>query len=89
MNVHRRQALERLRRLLMGGIGAMLPFGQPSRKEEVLRTPLPSGDSIFAPAEGSLYQPKEGEEPKEKPTNRVSITQERCGKGVVRLYPHR
>ncbi|MFN3974742.1 MAG: hypothetical protein ACK4K2_05660 [Dehalococcoidia bacterium] len=58
MDLHRRQALERLRRLLMGGIGAVLPLGRPSRKEEVLRTPLPAGDSIFAPAEGSLSREK-------------------------------
>lgn len=76
MNVHRRQALERLRRLLMGGIGAMLPFGQPSRKEEVLRTPLPSGDSIFTPAEGAFR--KKVEPPEEPPS------QERGGSRKIR-----
>lgn len=58
MDMHRRQALERLRRLLMGGIGVVLPLGRPLRKEEVLNTPLPAGDSIFAPAKGAMDQGK-------------------------------
>ncbi|GBD11131.1 hypothetical protein HRbin23_00782 [bacterium HR23] len=51
----RRKALGRLARLLMGGVGMLVP-GKPSPREQVLRTPLPGGDSIFAPAEGAIRE---------------------------------
>ncbi|MCS7206818.1 MAG: hypothetical protein NZ951_02650 [Dehalococcoidia bacterium] len=54
--MNRRQALGRLRRLLLGGLGLVVPGGEPSREEEVRRMPLPEGDSIFAPAKEELPQ---------------------------------